>query len=285
MPGTVERISKFKWPETAGEVNADLKRSFVLDAETLRRAILDAVWRVAENGVTRECIGYAAIPESSLAVELQAVLGIAAKAVTTRKFATGVFTADVTGRAKFAAEFVTAAKFALRSIPLEKLAGAVGAYRIPVGATAWYAAETAPVGWLACDSGERLIADFPALAAHLGTRYGTASNGPLWFKLPDQRGDFSRGWSSSATADPDRATRTASAVGGASGNHVGSRQAAALKQHTHPIKVTTYKAQGGGTIQDGFPLTSPTNVTWTTQAMPVSETRPINQAFLKIIKT
>jgi microcystin-dependent protein len=278
MPGTVERIAQFKWPEGSGEANADLKRSHVLEAETLRRALLDAVWRIAANGVTRDCIQYASIPESALTVALQAQVGIDAGAVTTRKLANQALTADATGRAKVASEFFTAAKFALRSITLEHMAAAVGAYRIPTGATCWFAGETAPEAWLTCDGSEKLIADYPALAAVLGTHWGVASRGPLWFKLPGQRGQFSRGWASTSTADPDKANRTG-------GNHVGSTQAAALKSHTHPVKAENYDSiQGGGTGQQGF-LLPISSLTWTTLAMPVSETRPKNISFLKIIKT
>lgn len=44
------------------------------------------------------------------------------------------------------------------------------------------------VGWLICDGQERLISSYPALAAALGTTYGTAPSGTSYFMVPDLRG-------------------------------------------------------------------------------------------------
>jgi microcystin-dependent protein len=280
MPGTIEKLARFKWPESEGEVGADLKRSYVLEAETVRRAFLDVVWRIAKDGVTRDCLGYGAIAESKLAEALVAEMDLADGTVTTRKFANGAFATLV----KMADLFATGAKFEDGAVTLAKLATAVGAYVIPPGAQAWFGGETAPAGWLPCDGGERLIADYPDLAGACGTRWGTAPSGPLYFKLPDWRGYFSRGWADAATTDPDKLTRTG-------GNHVGSTQGQKFGEHggvgvtwQHRALATSFANQDftAGALVMAYNTTPGAA---TVNANTGTETRPKNKAVLRIIKT
>jgi microcystin-dependent protein len=279
MPGTVERTNRFVWPAMADETNPDLKRSFVWEAETLRRAILDAVWRIAADGVTRECLADGAVPMSKFATAVQAALSLQDGAVTVLKLADGALTADATGRLKVEDLFATGAKFADGAVVAAGLAAAVGAYAIPAGTMVWFAAETVPVGWFECNGQEQRIATYPALAAACGTRWGTAAGGPLWFKLPDYRGYFDRGWAHGTTNDPDKATR----VGG---DHVGSEQGDAVKPHLHTVRATALNFTGplAGTqryVQTALPYG---NVTPNVEQVSGVESRPKNKMLMKIIK-
>ena len=285
MPGTIDRIARCKWPEVAGETDPDLKRSFVLDAEVLRRAILDAVWRIAEDGVTRDCLGKGAVSVTKFAVAISSVLGVQDGAITTLKFADGAFTADATGRGKMADGFLTAAKFAAGTITTTELESALGVYAIPAGLMGWFAGETCPAGWLVCDGGERKVADFPALAAVCGTRWGTAPSGPLWFRLPDDRGVFARGWNHGRATggDPDAATRTG-------GDAVASTQGGAVKAHVHTFPVVAHTYASGKTAPPPAAINYRTPSQLYAYDHQLSsygggETRPANVALMKIIKT
>ena len=276
MPGTVERTNRFVWPAMADETNPDLKRSFVWEAETLRRAILDAVWRIAENGVTRECLADGAVLMSKFATAVQADLSLQNGAVTALKFADGALTADATGRLKVEDLFATGAKFADGAVVAAGLAAAVGAYAIPAGTMLWFAGETAPVGWFECNGQEQRIATYPALAAACGTRWGTASGGALWFKLPDYRGYFDRGWAHGTTNDPDKATR----VGG---DHVGSSQGDETKAHVHTWKMTAANPLAFTGTSRVLPASNPASVV-TSAGTGGADSRPLNVALMKIIK-
>jgi hypothetical protein len=78
---------------------------------------------------------------------------------------------------------------------------------VPVGMIMAYTATTAPDGWLHCN-GETIpatgtsiqnvaVTKLQALRAHLSTRFGVAG------QLPDLRGEFIRGWSSTRTGVGD----------------------------------------------------------------------------------
>lgn len=57
----------------------------------------------------------------------------------------------------------------------------------PIGTILAFAGTTVPIGYLLCDGSEKKIALYPALAAVLGTSFGTASDSD-YFVLPDLRG-------------------------------------------------------------------------------------------------
>ncbi len=56
------------------------------------------------------------------------------------------------------------------------------------------------------------------------------------FYLPDGRGYFPRGYSDTATIDPDKVSRFAKYSGGNTGNNVGSYQTHAFQAHDHYMK-------------------------------------------------
>ena len=77
-----------------------------------------------------------------------------------------------------------------------------------------------------CNNSTLAIASYTKLNENLGGAWGT-SGGLL--NLPDLRGRFPRGVDSAAANDPDRASRTANATGGNTGDNVGSIQADGAK--------------------------------------------------------
>lgn len=116
-----------------------------------------------------------------------------------------------------------------QAINLLSGAGEVGEIRV-------WPSETLPASgdWLECDGPSLLIVDYPALYAVLGTAWGTAPTG--YFRGPDLRGLALRGWDHGRGLDPDAGLRTG-------GDHVGSTQDDAVKQHAHTLGGTG----GGGT--------------------------------------
>lgn len=95
------------------------------------------------------------------------------------------------------------------------------------------AAGTIPEGYLKCDGSIVNIADYPKLYAVIGTSWGYGNNDGLTFHLPDLRGRFLRGQDEGAGRDPDSASRTTNAAGGATGDNVGSVQDHEYLSHGH----------------------------------------------------
>ena len=66
----------------------------------------------------------------------------------------------------------------------------------PVGTIINYLGTIAPDGYLFCDGTEYNIADYPALANHFETNFGTKNffggDGTTTFKVPDLQGEFLR---------------------------------------------------------------------------------------------
>lgn len=96
------------------------------------------------------------------------------------------------------------------------------------------AGAAVPIGWLACNGGSLLRAQFPELYARIGTAWGTADS--THFNVPDGRGLILRGVDGGAANDPDRASRTAIHTGGATGDNVGSYEEDAMQGHKHSRK-------------------------------------------------
>ncbi|MEE9296561.1 MAG: phage tail protein [Phycisphaerae bacterium] len=100
---------------------------------------------------------------------------------------------------------------------------------VPAGAMLAFGGSTAPNGWLLCHGSAVGRTTFADLFAAIGTAYGNG-NGSTTFHLPDMRGRFLRGVSGTTANDPNRTTRTASNIGGSTGNNVGSLQADATSR-------------------------------------------------------
>jgi microcystin-dependent protein len=106
------------------------------------------------------------------------------------------------------------------------------AERTPIGAVLAFAGTSSPTGYLLCDGSAISRTTYGALFAVIGTAHGTG-DGSTTFNLPDYRGRFIRGVAGGSTLDQDRASRTAMATGGNTGDNVGSIQGHAFQQHLH----------------------------------------------------
>lgn len=181
------------------------------------------------------------------------------------------------------------------------LATAVQNALTPSGAVLSYAGSTAPAGFLRCDGSAVSRTTYADLFAAIGTAHGTG-DGSTTFNLPDYRGRFLRGWSDAQTRDPDRASRTAMATGGATGDNVGSVQLDAAQGHFHDLQNASGTVQarwrtdlgtgaggGGVMVNDGSSGIVQARAMQTngTQGTPrtSSETRPVNAYVMFIIKT
>lgn len=179
---------------------------------------------------------------------------------------------------------------------------------VPIGSVLAYAGTSAPVGWLLCDGSQVSRVTYINLFNVIGTAHGNG-NGSSTFHLPDYRGRFLRGLASGSALDPDRASRTAMAVGGNTGDNVGSIQGHAFQTHTHIQNAHTHTytttadatlatGHSGGFGTDTGNLQSGTsgsiaNTTATNQnatatganaQATANETRPVNAAVNYIIK-
>jgi len=112
-------------------------------------------------------------------------------------------------------------------------ASAIAAFgsAVPVGSIIAYGGSSAPTGWFECDGVAISRTTYAALYTAIGTNYGYG-DGSTTFNIPDLRGKFPRGYDHGAGNDPDAASRTAQATGGATGDNVGSVQADAMQRTT-----------------------------------------------------
>ena len=160
----------------------------------------------------------------------------------------------------------------------------------PIGAIIGFPGNVAPPAaqWLPCDG-----ASYPASEQYqyLGFAIANANGGVGTgsFNVPDYRGYFLRGADHTLNRDPDAASRTAAAPGGATGGNVGSRQGGATGRPqtsdiTGPVDhMPTDDADNAAAI-----LCSSV-AEWDGAQTPViaggdAETRPINANILYYIK-
>lgn len=93
-------------------------------------------------------------------------------------------------------------------------------------------AASCPAGTLPADGSPVSRTTYSELFAKIGVTHGQG-DGSTTFNVPDYRGRFLRGVDGSAGNDPDKASRTAMATGGNTGNNVGSVQGDAFQGHWH----------------------------------------------------
>lgn len=74
----------------------------------------------------------------------------------------------------------------------------------PVGAILPFPKAEVPAGYLELDGSLQSAATYPDLAAYLGTTYNKGGEPAGFFRLPDARGEFLRGWDHGRDADPGR---------------------------------------------------------------------------------
>ena len=141
---------------------------------------------------------------------------------------------------------------------------------IPSGMVITFAGSTCPVGYLPTNGASFLKTTYPLLYGSISCNHGCADS--THFNIPNYQGKFLRMVDNSAGVDPDKASRTAMATGGNTGNAVGSIQADQFKSHDHTITI----AASGTNVGNG-----PTNVMFpqgSTSVYPSggNETRPVN---------
>lgn len=85
-------------------------------------------------------------------------------------------------------------------------------YRSPnCGQIAYFAMDQVHMGWLKANGTEASRTAFAGIFSVIGTRYG-AGDGVTTFGLPDQRGEFIRGWDDSRGVDSGRVVGSAQAA-------------------------------------------------------------------------
>ena len=185
------------------------------------------------------------------------------------------------GTAGIADNAVSTAKILNNSVSLDDLMSTVQQALCPPGTIVAYGGQTAPAGWFLCNGVTLTRSSYPALFSAIGTSFGSTS----WtnFRVPDFRGRFLRGRDGGAGRDPDRTTRSAMAMGGATGDNVGSVQADEFKSHTHSF-AKPFIASRGDDGSTAYSEVANYETTGTTVATGGSETRPINAYVNYIIK-
>jgi microcystin-dependent protein len=145
---------------------------------------------------------------------------------------------------------------------------------VPAGAVFYFAASTAPTGYLKANGAAISRTTYADLFAAVGTTYGSG-DGSTTFNLPDLRGEFLRGWDDSRGVDSGRVFATS--------------QTDEFKSHNHTIR-TEY-----GTNQN-INITAPNGVYNQVSSNTIypnsssilanggTETRPRNIALLACIK-
>ena len=176
------------------------------------------------------------------------------------------------------------ANITANSIPSTALIAAVREALCPPGTVVAYMGTTAPAGWLLCNGASVSRSTYASLYAVIGNASGSADANS--FNVPDLRGRFLRGWDNAIGRDPDRASRTAMAAGGNTGDAIGSIQGDAFKNHTHAFSDTytnfSQTSASGGAGNTG--ATGTLVQADTTLYAGGNETRPMNAYVNYIIK-
>ena len=155
--------------------------------------------------------------------------------------------------------------------PPGESAGGVGGCAFPAGMVAAFFAWDAPDGWLKCDGSmvDRYI--YPELYQALGeTLNGPEEVGGDFFRIPDLRGEFVRGWDDGRGVD--------------AGRDVGSFQGQELMSHDHVYGGAVVLAAVGDVIS-GRSVVSTSGGGLSSGKCGGGETRPRNVVLLYCIST
>lgn len=185
--------------------------------------------------------------------------------------------------AKIGTGAVTTTKLGDSSVTYAKTASDTRAYFVPTGGVLAYGGTSAPAGFLMCDGSAVSRTTYSALFAIIASAHGSG-DGSTTFNLPNYQGRFLRGVDGSAGVDPDKASRTAMASGGNTGNNVGSVQADQVENHTHAMTMRASASAFGSDVptlgSGGSGSSFSTNADGGG-----NETRPVNAYVYWIIKT
>ena len=178
-------------------------------------------------------------------------------------------------------------------ITLEEVVRAVIADMVPIGTIMAYGGDVTnqkikenleAQGWLPCDGAKKEVSKYTNLHDIIGNAFGGDGN---YFYLPDMRGRFLRGVDHGTNRDPDAGKRRKSAVGGNTGNKVGSVQEDAFKKHSHGYRTNTWfwsEGKTGGHYIRGDHTTNSLHHDRTDEEGNPNETRPKNIHVNWIIK-
>lgn len=107
---------------------------------------------------------------------------------------------------------------------------------LPVGSVAYFAGNAIPSGWLKCNGAQISTAGYAKLFQTIGYTYGGQGN---FFRLPDLRGEFLRGFDDGRGVDANRA--------------FGSSQNSQVQQHKHVAPYAeAYDGPFGKTNNNGY---------------------------------
>lgn len=182
--------------------------------------------------------------------------------------------------------------------------GATGAIAaLPSGVMIDYAATVAPAGWLMCDGSAISRTVFASLFATISTTYGVG-DGSTTFNLPDFRGRFARYMDNMGTPAGAASRDTGRVLGATAQTDSTKRPTTALTTGNESVSHTHQFGGGGafigntggdgayGNVGSGVALryanattTQSANHTHTVTGGGDAETRPINLACNRIIKT
>ena len=164
---------------------------------------------------------------------------------------------------------------------------------VPVGAVFYFAANTAPTGFLKANGAAISRTTYAALFAITGTTYGVG-DGTTTFNLPDLRGEFIRGWDDARGIDASRAFGSAQADLTKLVSHTHNTQFVDFNNANNPYtdaygsyQPTEQNNTGGNTGGDNAQDISYFNFNIATGAPSTAggaETRPRNVALLACIK-
>ena len=236
------------------------------------------------SGTTWNWVNYIANDAESRYLKDQAgtvdATNLASDAVTTVKIAD-----DNVTTAKIADANVTTAKLADGSVTASKIAGGAG---VPSGAVFYFAASSAPTGYLTCDGSSISRTTYADLFAVVGTTFGSVDGNT--FNLPDLRGEFIRGFDDGKGTDSGRTFGSSQTDSTALPNTPFGTSNPGNHNHSYSDeKNGNGGGQGGGGANTGTVSTNKTTGNAGSHTHTItggdSETRPRNIALLPCIKT
>lgn len=116
----------------------------------------------------------------------------------------------------------------------------------PSGTIVAFSGSLIPNGWLLCNGLAISRTTYASLFSAIGITHGYGDNSTT-FNLPNYQGRFLRGVDNSAGNDPDRLLRSSMAIGGNTGNNVGSIQNDAFQNITGSLNTTYAVVRSGQT--------------------------------------
>jgi microcystin-dependent protein len=169
----------------------------------------------------------------------------------------------------------------------------------PAGTVIWFAANTAPTGFLKANGAAISRTTYSDLFTAIGTTFGVG-DGSTTFNVPDLRGEFIRGWDDGRGVDSGRAFGSAQADEIESHNHSvdpPSTNTNTTGNHTHTVSITgsstnSDAGSSGLRVSGGTTTTSTAGnhshtvniAAFNSGSTGGSETRPRNVALLACIK-